>query len=117
MKLGFESPYGRMERHERIIRAAGIIDGEGSIYQKKGYYPVVTAEMTDEDVIEELHDLFGGSISTSKGRREGYKQTYRLTVQGQKAIDLLEVCLPYFFSRRKQRAVEVMNEFYKHMAH
>jgi hypothetical protein len=56
--------------------------------------------MTDLDVLEELHDLFGGSLVSTKVAKEHYKPTWSWAVQGDQAESAMLALRPYLFERR-----------------
>lgn len=52
-----------LDEESRRIRAAGLLDGEGSFTTKtNSSAPRITCQMTDEDTMREFHDLFGGYL-------------------------------------------------------
>jgi Trp operon repressor len=66
--------------------------------------------MTDLDVLEELHDLFGGSLVPTKVAKAHYKPTWVWSVQGDQAESAMKSLRPYMFQRRTQaidQALEV----------
>jgi hypothetical protein len=66
--------------------------------------------MTDLDVLEELHDLFGGSLVSTKVAKDHYKPTWVWSVQGDQAEAAMKALRPYMFQRRTQaidQALEV----------
>lgn len=94
---------------------AGFFDGEGciGIYQNgntKGYF--LSVQITQNDsatsrpMLEQLRDLWGGSISgrthqSTGNRRLGY------TLTGDRAAVLLDALLPYLVGKREQALVAV----------
>lgn len=65
--------------------------------------------MTDEDVILELKDLFGGAIHIPKQRKDHYKPVWVWTVYGEKARECMDAVRPYMFSRRGETIDKVIS--------
>lgn len=101
--------------------AAGILEGEGcfTIHQRKlranTKSVAIHCEMTDEDIILRLKEIFNvGTVNVRlnmSGRRDTRKrkQTYIWSVQNK--IGILEVILrvlPYLGHRRKTKALELL---------
>ena len=111
-----------MKSNEKIAWAAGILEGEGcfSIFARKtntlDYKNVaIHCEMTDEDVIRNLHAVFNvGTVLTRKntsGRvdRRTRKQTYIWSVQNQKGVkEVCDLVYPYMCQRRKSKIEELL---------
>lgn len=98
--------------------AAGIIEGEGCFIfskdKRSNYHTTaVQVEMTDEDIIKRLQNLFGGTIVSSDYpskllKNPNGKPSWRWKVMRQ--IDVFNCLLrimPYLGERRLQRASEV----------
>jgi len=99
-----------LNRQSRVIRAAGILDGEGTFRTKSnGHVPIIACEMTDLDIIEELCDLFGGTITKPKLRNEKYKQTWVWGISSSKASDIMLEIRPFVFSRRKTQIDKILH--------
>ena len=99
-----------MNEQDRLIRAAGILEGEGSFFTKtNGHAPVVACQMTDQDVIQELHDLFGGSISEPSIREPHHKKLWAWSVQGDAAEIAMNLIKPYMFTRRINAIDKALN--------
>ncbi len=95
-----------MNRDLIVAWAAGIVEGEGYI-GVTGNKVVVAVEMTDLDVLEKLHDNFGGSLLIQKLRNERWKQSWRWQLTGTlQAKAFLKLIYPFLGSRRQARADE-----------
>lgn len=93
----------------RVARAAGILEGEGSFLTKTGgFAPVVTCQMTDLDVLEELQSVFGGTIHAVTKREEHWKDAWAWRVSGTDAAKAMQKVRPYMFSRRKETLDRVL---------
>lgn len=64
--------------------------------------PVISVEMTDEDVIKRVANFFETSIYKPK-KRGVYKQTYVARVRGEKAVQIMNQLLPLMGDRRKEQ--------------
>jgi hypothetical protein len=102
-----------MDRQERIIRAAGILEGEGTFSLSHTGSAKASCEMTDYDVVAELADLFGGSVSEVARRNPKWKQSWRWLASGRTAYEAMEAILPYMFSRRKEKLISIMEPWAK----
>jgi len=84
---------------------AGFIDGEGSIVTTKTrqyqfIYVVIYQHKRSRHVLEEIQQVYGGSISPSLNRNESGKwvprNVLRLDIRSQtQVISLLESCMPH----------------------
>lgn len=114
--LGVRDGICGVTEEERIIRAAGILEGEGSFLTRTGKkYPRVSCSMTDLDVLEELLDLFGGAIYPVRKQAQHHKQSWRWGVEGHASADLMERVKGYMFTRRREKIDLVLREWYEHL--
>jgi len=119
--LGMYEEASHLEDSLKEAWAAGIIEGEGSIICTKiksrpnSYRVCITVTMSDLDIVERLHSIFGvGTITTRKPQKENYKELYVWAVQN------LEGCMsvgqkisPFLGKRRKEswrKMVSVLEE-------
>lgn len=87
-----------------IAYVAGFLDGEGYIGINKTTLQVKTTQCRKE-VLEQLRDEFGGSISDhawNMTRGPNNRMAWEWSVANQKACNLLEQCLPYLIVKRKE---------------
>lgn len=102
-----------MEDKIKIAWAAGVLEGEGSFLTKTGTdYPLVSCEMTDKDVLEELQSIFGGSISKVRKRKIHWKDSWKLMLYGESARKCMISVRPYMKSRRAQKIDEILSSWY-----
>ena len=99
----------------KIAYFAGILDGEGSFFMEKNrgeiYYPTISCEMTDEDVILSMKKFFMvGHVTKINPRKKHWKTSYRWRVRNQPAIDILKEILKYLSIRRKAKAKFLIQE-------
>ena len=95
---------------------AGILDGEGSFFKEKNrgkhYYPTISCEMTDKDVILALKKYFKvGNVNEFPPRKKHWKTSYRWRVRGASAIEILKVIKKYLSIRRKEKVKFLIKEF------
>lgn len=96
---------------------AGIIDGEGTItivpVNKKGcrntvYVVRVTAASIDFEMIEQLHNLWGGSYRWREDKRKNRLGHYAWVLANKNTIPLLEQILPFLTIKHKQATVALI---------
>ena len=94
-----------MEETEKAY-IAGFIDADGSISILKDrncYKPIVTISNCDKAVLEYIKGLVdSGSISTKKPRKINHRVSYSLAIVYNKALELLNICLPYLRTKLPQ---------------
>jgi len=104
---------------------AGLFDGEGWVtitrhkpytqYGQKSivYTSRVSIEMTDTQLLEDLHNQFGGSLSKrKKARATNRKITHIWYLHGKNARDFLIMILP--FLRTKKEQAKIFIEYINH---
>jgi hypothetical protein len=100
-----------------IAWATGLFDGEGCItlYNKtvKGYeYRTVQIcmTMTDEDLVRRFHDVVQvGNVTFRESKNPRHKNQWAWQTQSRKdIIHVLRMFLPWFGSRRAQKAREAI---------
>ena len=95
-----------MEANESLACVAGIVDGEGSICvtvsagkrPRPGHILRVAVYNTCWDVIYYINALLPGNIvedNWAKKRNPSYRTKYSLVWYGTKAVDVIELLLPY----------------------
>ncbi len=89
---------------------AGLLEGEGSFLRKPNGGIQITLEMTDQDIVERMMEL-GGNVYSYPARKEGWKPTWRWSINGQEAYDLAERLLPFLGKRRTQQATWMRLQF------
>ena len=88
---------------------AGIVDGEGSIaisrYTYCGHYEYrlrVNITLTYSDIPQEMVELFGGTISLRKPKKETHKLAYAWVISCNAAVDFLKQIQPYLRIKAEQ---------------
>lgn len=91
--------------------AAGLFDGEGTIYSDKGRVRV-SVHMTDFDILETFHTNFGGAICECKKQKEHHKRSWRWAIQASdNAVLFLKDILPFLHERRGLRAQKAIDYY------
>jgi biotin operon repressor len=103
---------------------AGVLEGEGCFHRvqssrvlratgERPWAPVVTVQMTDEDVIRRLADVMRCNPDRVKQvkARVGHKDTWRFTLTGWPAIEVMDACYPWLGARRRARIDELKSAF------
>lgn len=95
----------------QIAWAAGLFEGEGTIYiaDKPKRTVRVAITMTDLDVLEEMKLVFGGYLREERVANKKYKAAYRWYLPGKReARKFLLFIIPFLFSRRLKKAKEAV---------
>jgi len=93
-----------------LAYAAGIIDGEGSIYVGKtleSYALNVEVKMTDREPVEFLGEHFGGLFRVKETTSNG-RQIYCWHVRQNKAVEFLKLIQPYVLGKADQLEVAIL---------
>ena len=105
---------------------AGIIDGEGYIcYEttrrtndKKYQIPSISVEMSDLDVVQNIHTFFKcGSVFTIKPRQSHHKFTYRWRARGKAAVNIFFKIYSFLSLRRKNKIDMVLKMYIENQNH
>lgn len=88
---------------------AGLFEGEGSFLADNGGKIRVSIAMTDRDVVDRFARLTGANLLGPYRYANGgtRKPSYRVVVNGPRAVALIELIWPYLGERRRARAVEL----------
>jgi hypothetical protein len=108
--------FDQLSKKEQLILLAGIFEGEGwfglNRINKLNYTPVAVLEvqMSDEDVVKKFQRYCNTNkkIHFKPKRKEHYKDQYRFTLSGTRALQLMEEMLPYLGIRRKEQYYAVV---------
>ena len=108
--------FDQLSKKEQLILLAGIFEGEGWFGLNKTKNPTFTptavleVQMSDEDVVQKFQRYCNTNkkIHFKRKRKEHYKDQYRFTLSGSRALQLMEEMLPYLGIRRKQQYYAVV---------
>ena len=103
--------FDELTKKQRLIFLAGVFEGEGwfgIVKKKEGHTPaaVLEVQMSDEDVVTLFQKYLKTNRNISKRRKkkkEYYKDIYRFSIKGYRALHLMEEMLPYLCKRRKEQ--------------
>jgi LAGLIDADG-like domain len=101
-----------------IAWAAGLFEGEGTMYiaNDRWRQPTVSVTSTDLDVLEKFASIMGvGKVyKRQDNRKETYKTAYKWSVQSRNdVVQVLELLMPFLCSRRKAKAEELLARAYE----
>lgn len=90
-----------------IYWLAGILEGEGYFgLTNDGSSPIIMVSMTDADIIERVRLIVDKTTTisiTQDKRKETYKDSYRLTINGKRAAQWMMTLYPLMSIRRKAK--------------
>jgi hypothetical protein len=111
----------RMTGREKLILAAGILEGEGcfTVGQRSQKavknvrkYPRLQLAMSDEDVVRKVAATFRcGSVYPRPPRKEGYLPYWQWVVVCRDAERIMKLLLPFMGKRRSKRIREVLRDY------
>jgi hypothetical protein len=101
---------------EEIAWAAGLFEGEGSVYVnriRKYRYLCVEVNMTDEDIVQRLHRLFPyGTVRQAEALRQHWKRSWHWRVHGFAGSQaFIALIWPWLGERRRATAAELLKSF------
>jgi hypothetical protein len=117
-----EEAYNKLTKEEKLIFLAGVFEGEGSFgfWGKEGKsnrYLRAQIRMCDEDIVVRFIDYFRlGSITTNTPFNKKHSKSWKWTVSGNKAIDVMLQITPLLGIRRQEKFKECY-QFYKQSHH
>lgn len=106
-----------MELQEKeLYWLAGILEGEGSFIPQREKYPCqISIQMSDEDIIAKIANIFNVSYHSyypQKSIDKGWKKVYSTTLRGFKSIELMRKLQPLMGIRRSNKIQECIDSFY-----
>ena len=89
---------------------AGFYEGEGCIEQTSTYGFRINILSTDFDVIERIHQTFGGTLNQVKQQAKHHKPCWKWRLgRNEQVYDLLVRMLPYLGLRRSYDALNALD--------
>jgi hypothetical protein len=85
---------------------AGLLEGEGSFMAgppSAPRMPVISVNMTDEDVVARLGRTFGRKVHVVKPRNERWQTSYQVRVTGGAAVRWMTLLRPLMGARRQSQ--------------
>jgi hypothetical protein len=83
---------------------AGLLEGEGSFMAgppSNPRSPVISLNMTDEDIVSRVGDLFGRTPFVIQPRRENWSTSYQVRLTGRNAVAWMRALQPLLGQRRR----------------
>jgi len=83
---------------------AGLLEGEGSFLKgppSAPRYPVLALQMTDEDVVRRVAEMFGRRVGCWQPRERRWLPTYLVRITGSKAVAWMTALRPLMGNRRQ----------------
>jgi len=111
---------------ESFAWAAGIIEGEGSVWKSKGYKGkngrippcwIIQVSNTDLDILEELKEIFGGYIGLTrrKGERSGggrlNSDYFAWRITSRASFRTAKKLIPYIKGKKKENFIRLINSY------
>ena len=124
--LQSKSEVKNLSESDKEAYYAGIIDGEGYISYEttrrkknvKYQIPSISVEMSDLDVVQNIHSFFKcGSVFTIKPRESHHKYTYRWRARGKAAINIFFKIYNFLSLRRKNKIDMVLKMYIDNQNH
>ena|ERR1041385_5442118 len=100
---------------DKIIYLAALLEGEGCFVMSRNS-PRIHYNSTDEDVVKNVAEMFHVPYRLMGGKtrirhKEDWKPCYNVTINGQKAIELMMSILPLMGKRRQDKIMEVITRW------
>lgn len=105
-QLGF-ADFEELAPREKLAWVAGLLEGEGH-FRARGLTPMVSLQMTDQDVVLRFAKQYDVIVSRSVSRNPGWKPTFRCSVIGNRAEQLMRDILPWMGARRSAKIREIL---------
>lgn len=91
-----------------VYWSAGLMDGEGSFMLRRGLDPVVSLCMTDKDVVDRMHSIWGFGLRRETGLPSGKTAFWWTVVQQEQAAGVMMTLLPLMGDRRARKIMECL---------
>lgn len=90
---------------------AGLLDGEGCFQLSNGSSPQIVIQMTDEDVIKRVAELWNGNYSKIIVTNPYHSNLFVTRIYSINAIEWMIKVYPFMGSRRKLKIKEIVNYY------
>ena len=117
-----QQTYDKLAKEQKLIFLAGVFEGEGSFGfwgkdNKNNRYFRIQVRMTDEDIVVRFVDFFRlGYVNLHIPKKDHLKKSWKWTVAGDKAMEVMLQMAPYLGIRRKEK-FEQCCQSYKQLPH
>jgi intein/homing endonuclease len=108
---------------EHLVYTAGLIDGEGTIALLRGRssdkfrHPVVSVTNTSRELIDFLHQTFGGVVVTQKTYKLHHKPSWSWKITYDHAIEFIQQIRPFMKESSKCKRCDMILSTYKSLTH
>jgi hypothetical protein len=109
--------YKKLDREQKLIFLAGVFEGEGSFGfwgkdNKNNRYFRIQVRMTDEDIVVRFVDFFKlGYVNLHIPKKDHLKKSWKWTVAGDKAMDVMLQMAPFLGIRRQEKFNQCYQSF------
>lgn len=109
--------YRTLTKREKLIFLAGVFEGEGSFgfwgkENKNNRYFRIQVRMTDEDIVVRFVDFFKlGHVNSYTPKKDNLKKSWKWTIAGDKAMEVMLQMAPYLGIRRKEKFEQCYQSF------
>jgi hypothetical protein len=109
--------YRTLTKREKLIFLAGVFEGEGSFgfwgkEHKNNRYFRIQVRMTDEDIVVRFVDFFKlGHVNSHTPKKDNLKKSWKWTIAGDKAMEVMLQMVPYLGIRRKEKFEQCYQSF------
>ena len=112
-----QQTYDKLAKEQKLIFLAGVFEGEGSFGfwgkdNKNNRYFRIQVRMTDEDIVVRFVDFFRlGYVNLHIPKKDHLKKSWKWTVAGDKAMEVMLQMAPYLGIRRKEKFEQCCQSF------
>lgn len=103
-----------MNENEEFYWLAGLLEGEGSFMKpppSSPNAPRISINMTDEDIIARVAVIFKRKYQFIKSKNLKHKDSYRVTLSGKRAVELMIACRFVMSNRRQKQIDEALSKY------
>src|SRR5688572_472981 len=96
---------------EDLIWLSGLLEGEGSFLKpppSSPRLPAIALQMTDEDVVARVADLWGVRYHKVARQKSHHKDTYMVAIKGSTAVRVMKELKPFMGQRRALQIEEAV---------
>ena len=103
-------------KKDDLLWLAGLLEGEGSFMKgvpSKPNSPIISCQMTDEDIIERVANLFSVSYCKRKVSEKNPKwnDLYSVMLRGKRAVAIMQKLKPLMVKRRRLQIEAAIDDF------
>jgi len=112
-----QQTYDKLTKEQKLIFLSGVFEGEGSFgfwgkVGKSNRYLRAQIRMCDEDIVLRFINYFKlGSISTYLPKNTKHSRSWKWTVSGDRAVDVMLQLNPFLGIRRQEKFQECCQSY------